>query len=96
MFAKMSVGFKVFKKNAKKWIAVKTKGPSSFQNVHLNLDKCDKITAELSENETVKCHPQCLLDFMHIKTTNKIKISNFNRNHSRATARTTFKYGNAP
>ena len=92
---KMSVGFKIFKKNATKWTAVE-KGPSSFQNFHLNLDKCNKITAELLENETVKCHPQCRLDFTHIKTTNKIKISNFNRNHSRATARRTFKYENAP
>ena len=72
------------------------KGPSSFQNFHLNLDKCKKITAELLANETAKCFPQCRLDFTHIKTTNEIKISNFNINHSRATARRTFRYENAP
>ena len=91
----MSVGFKIFKKNAKKWTAVE-KGPSSFQNFHLNLDKRNKDTAEFLKNETVKCYSQCTLDFTHIKTTNKIKSSNFNRNQGRATARRTLSYKNAP
>ena len=56
----MSVGFKTFKKNAQKWTAVE-KGPSSFQSFHVNLDKCNKDTAELLENETVKCHPSAHL-----------------------------------
>ena len=34
-----SVGFKTFKEYAKNWTAVE-KGPSSFQNFHLNFDKC--------------------------------------------------------
>ena len=92
---KTSVGLRFSRKMPKKWTAVE-KGPSSFQNIHLNLDKCDKITAELLENETVKCYPQCRLNFTHNKTINEIEISNFNRNHSRATARRTFRYENAP
>ena len=34
-----SVGFKTFKEYDKNWTAVE-KGPSSFQNFHLNFDKC--------------------------------------------------------
>ena len=64
-----SVGFKTYKEYAKKWTAVE-KGQSSFQNLHLILDKCNTIIAELLENETVKCHPQCLHDF-----TNDIKLN---------------------
>ena len=36
----------------KKWTAVEY-GPSSFQNFRLILGKCNTITAELVENETV-------------------------------------------
>ena len=57
-----SVGFKTLKEYAKKWTAVE-KGQSSFQNFHLILDKYKTITAELSENEIVKCHPQWRHDF---------------------------------
>ena len=53
----------------KKWTAVEY-GSSSFQNFHLILDKCNTITAKLSENETVKCHRQCRGDF-----TNDIKLN---------------------
>ena len=62
-----SVGL-TLKEYAKKWTAAE-KGPSSPQNFHLILDKCNTITAELLENETVKCHPQCRRDF-----TNDIKL----------------------
>ena len=90
-----SVGFKTVKEYAKKWTAVE-KGPSSFQNFHL-MDKCNTITAELLENETVKCHPPVPPRFhkwhkikQNIKTTNKRKRRDFNSNHTRATARRTF------
>ena len=56
------------KEYAKKWTAVE-KGPSSFQDFHFILDKCNTITAELLENETVKCQLQCRLGF-----TNDIKL----------------------
>ena len=51
-----SEGFKNVKEYTKDWTAVE-KRPSSFQNFHLILDKCNTITAELLENETVKFHP---------------------------------------
>ena len=57
-----SVGFRTLKEYATKWTAV-GKGPSSFQKFFVILDKCNTITAELLENEIVKCHPQCQCDF---------------------------------
>ena len=73
-----SLCFNTLKEYAKKRTAVE-KGPSSFQNFYLILDKCNTITAESLENETVKCHLQCRCDFTNdiklnnIKTTNKRK-----------------------
>ena len=64
-----AVGFKTLKEYAKKWTAVE-KGPSSFQNFHLILDKWNTITADLVENETAKCHPQCRRDL-----TNDVKLN---------------------
>ena len=52
-----------------KWTAFE-KGPSSFQNFYLILDRCNTITAELLESETVKYHPKCRRDF-----TNDIKLN---------------------
>ena len=57
-----SVSFKSLKEYTTKWTAVE-KGPASFQNFHLILDKCNTITAESLQNETAKCHPQCRRDF---------------------------------
>ena len=52
------MGFKTLREHSQKWTAVQ-KG----QNFHLILDKCNTITAELLENETVKYHAQCSRDF---------------------------------
>ena len=64
-----AVDFKTLKEYAKKWTAVE-KDPSSFQNFHLILDNWNTITADLVENETVKCHPQCRRDL-----TNDVKLN---------------------
>ena len=49
----------------KKWAAFE-KGPSSFQNFHIILGKCNIITAELL---TIKCHPPLRFHKWHkIKT----------------------------
>ena len=41
---------------------------------HLNLDKCNTITTESLENETVKCHPQYRRDFTNgTKLNRKLK-----------------------
>lgn len=79
------MGFKTLKERTKKCTAVK-KGPSSFQNFYLILDKCNKITAESLENETVKCHPRWRRSFTDdIKLSRLLKKSKrkrrvFNRN----------------
>ena len=52
------MGFKTLREHSQKWTAVQ-KG----QNFHLILDKCNTITGELLENETVKYHAQCSRDF---------------------------------
>ena len=54
--------FKTLEKYVKKWTALE-KGRSSFQNFHFILNKCNAISAESLEIETLKCHPQCLRGF---------------------------------
>ena len=91
------MGFKTLREHSQKWTTVQ-KG----QNFHLILDKCNTITAELLENETVKCHAQCSRDLKSdIKLDSVLKQKakekeEFNRNHSSATASRTFRYNNAP
>ena len=70
---------------------------------HLNLDKCNTITTESLENETVKCHPQYRRDFTNgtklnrkLKQQTREKERKFSRNHCRGTPRRTFRYKNAP
>ena len=65
-----SEGFKNVKEYTEDWTAVE-KRPSSFQNFHLILDKCNTITAELLENETVKFHPPSAAAVL----TNDIKLN---------------------
>ena len=83
------MGFKTLKERTKKYTAVK-KGPSSFQNFYLILDKCNKITAESLESQTVNCQPQCLRDFANdtilnnnIKATHKRKRRKFSKKNLR-------------